>query len=162
MADFDGIQERESGMRRMPLGMTILFLGLIVFGVSYIWLYLPQTTGWTQSAQYESALKAHQAMQAPAHKEVESAESAAHERAEAVARGEKIYAENCMACHGDKLSGGIGPALTGPQFRYGASVEDQIHVVSKGTPNGMPGFEKQLGATQIYNVAVYLQSNRKQ
>src|SRR5438105_4015306 len=35
-------------------------------------------------------------------------------------RGKKVYAENCAACHGDKLEGGTsGPTLSGPDFTSG-------------------------------------------
>jgi mono/diheme cytochrome c family protein len=32
------------------------------------------------------------------------------------ARGESLYAESCMACHGPELTGGEGPGLTGDDF----------------------------------------------
>jgi len=30
--------------------------------------------------------------------------------------GEKLFAAKCAACHGDRLEGGAGPALSGPAF----------------------------------------------
>ncbi len=158
MAEYDGIKEREEGKKKMPLGMTVLFMGLAVFGLTYIYLFLPHTTGWTQLTQYEQKVKEREAVKAK-HGEVESAETEEHERSEALVRGEKIYKESCAACHGVHLEGGIGPGLLGPKFIYGDSVEDHIKVISKGTPKGMPGFERQLGATNIYNVAYYVHSH---
>ncbi|MGE5842396.1 MAG: cbb3-type cytochrome c oxidase N-terminal domain-containing protein, partial [Deltaproteobacteria bacterium] len=35
MSEFDGIQEREAGKNKMPIGMTVLFMGLILFGLVY-------------------------------------------------------------------------------------------------------------------------------
>ena len=161
MDEFDGIKERKEGEKRMPLGMAVLFLGLIGLGLLYLYLFLPQTTGWTQKAQYEKQVKMHQVLQSPAHKEGEGAESAGHERMEAIARGEAVYKEACAVCHGEKLDGGIGPGLLGPKFIYGDSVKDHVRVISKGTANGMPGFEKQLGAAKINAVAAYIHSRHK-
>lgn len=161
MGEFDGIREREAGKKKIPLGMAVLFLGLIVFGLAYLYLFSPQTTGWNQRAQYDKYVKESQALSAPGHEEDEGAESGALEKAEALERGMKVYEENCAMCHGEKLEGGIGPGLLGPKFIYGQSIEDHIKVISKGTAKGMPGYEKQLGASQIYNVSLYLHSQHK-
>jgi cytochrome c oxidase cbb3-type subunit 3 len=156
MSDFDGIKEREQGKKKMPLGMTLLFAGLVLCGLVYLYLYTPAISGWTQRVQYEEKTKAHAALVPAKHAEVEGAESAAHEQREALERGRKIYQESCAMCHGAKLEGGVGPSLSGPKFTYGSSVQDHIRVISTGTPKGMPGFESQLGAEKIYNVASYL------
>ncbi len=155
MSDFDGIKERQEGKKKMPLGMTILFVGLALFGLAYLYLYSPQTTGWTQMAQYAEKTT-RLALSATTHAEVESTETAAHEQMEALERGAKIYQENCAMCHGMKLEGGVGPSLVGPKFIYGGSLEDHMRVISKGTSKGMPGFAAQLGAVKIYSVANYL------
>ncbi len=161
MGEFDGIKERKEGKKKMPIGMAVLFLGLAAFALVYVYLFLPHTTGWTQTARYEKQVKTQQALQAPAHKEAEGPESAVHEQREATARGEGIYKEACAVCHGEKLSGGLGPSLLGPKFIYGDSIEDHMRIISKGTAKGMPGFEQQLGTTRIYIVAVYIHSRHK-
>jgi cytochrome c oxidase cbb3-type subunit 3 len=161
MSEFDGIKEREEGRKRMPLGMTILFLGLVLFGLVYMYLYTPAISGWTQQSQYEEKAKAHAALVPAKHAEVEATESAAHEQMEALERGRNVYKEHCAMCHGDKLEGGVGPSLTGPKFIYGSSVQDHIRVISYGTPKGMPGFESQLGPEKIHYVATYLHNSHK-
>jgi len=162
MGEYDGIKEKEEGKKKMPLGMTVLFLGLMLFGLVYIYLYLPQTTGWTQKGQYEKKMQAEQSLQAQKHAEVEGQESTEHEHAEALERGGKIYRENCVTCHGARLEGGLGPNLLGPRFIYGDSVEDHIKVISSGTPKGMPGYARQLSSGQIYNVSYYIHSMHKE
>ncbi len=157
MADYDGITEREEGKAKMPLGMTVLFLGLIIFGLIYIYRYLPQISGWSQAAQYEAAMQALQAMHA-APAEHEASESAEHEQQETLVLGAQIFSENCAVCHGKDLAGGIGPSLLGPTFRYGASMIDHIRVISKGTTKGMPSFEAQLGSEKIHAVAAFIDS----
>lgn len=161
MSDFDGIKEREEGKKKMPLGMTLLFSGLLLLGLVYIALYTPVLSGWTQKLQYEGKTKTLEARSSAHHTEVEGTESAAHEQGEALERGQKIYRESCAMCHGEKLEGGVGPSLVGPKFIYGASLEDHIRVISKGTTKGMPPFESQLGSEKIHNVAFYLHAAHK-
>ncbi len=159
MSEFDGIQERQEGKSRMPTGMTILFIGLIVFGLCYLYLYSPQTTGWNQTDQYQRRMDALKtAVVTHEVKEVESGMSEAS-RAE---EGPAIYKSECAMCHGDNLQGGIGPALMGPTFIYGGTLADHIRVINNGTPKGMPAFEKQLGAEKVRAVAhyVYFQHNK--
>ncbi|HUI45770.1 MAG TPA: c-type cytochrome [Nitrospirota bacterium] len=155
MSEFDGIQERQEGKSQMPAGMTILFIGLIVFGLCYMYFYSPQTTGWTQADQYKQkmdALKA--AVVTPEAKEAESGMP----EAELAQEGSEIYKAECVMCHGENLKGSIGPALTGPKFIYGATLADHIRVIGSGTPKGMPAFENQLGAEKVRAVANYIYS----
>ncbi|MBS1128698.1 MAG: hypothetical protein H6Q96_1078 [Nitrospirae bacterium] len=61
MSEYDGITEREEGKKKMPLGMTVLFMGLIICGLVYMYLFMPQTTGWSQAGRYEAKVKAREA-----------------------------------------------------------------------------------------------------
>ncbi len=153
MGEFDGIHERQEGKTRMPIGMMILFISLIVFGLCYLYLYSPQTTGWTQAGQYQrsmDALKTNIIVH-----EVKETESGVSE-ASLVDNGQLIYKAECAMCHGDDLQGGIGPDLRGPKFIYGGTLADHIRVISNGTPKGMPAFEKQLGTEKVRTVAHYI------
>lgn len=154
MAEHGEIEEREEGRKKMPIGMTVLFAGLIVFGLIYIYRYTPHTTGWTQTGQYEQRLKAHKA-DVITH-EVKEVESGMSESGRA-AEGPEIYKKDCAMCHGENLEGGIGPPLTGPKFIYGATLADHVRIISSGTPNGMPAFGKQLGPDKVRAVAHYIQ-----
>jgi cytochrome c oxidase cbb3-type subunit III len=152
MGEYDGIEERKEGKSRMPLGMTILFIGLAVSGLYYVYLFLPQSSGWTQSKQYQQSM------------EVLKQTSATHESKEVASGGPvdvnneglAIYKTNCAMCHGENLEGGIGPALTGPKFIYGGTLADHMRVIHDGTPNGMPAFGKQLGPEKVRDVAHYV------
>ncbi len=153
MGEFDGIRERQEGKTRMPAGMTVLFVGLIVFGLCYLYLYSPHTTGWTQSGQYQRSMDALKA--GIVTHEAKEAESGLSE-AGLVNNGQAIYKAECAMCHGDDLQGGIGPDLRGPKFIYGGTLADHIRVISNGTPKGMPAFEKQLGTEKVRTVAHYI------
>lgn len=155
MGEYDGIREREEGKKKMPLGMAVLFLSLIVFGLAYLYLFSPQTTGWRQADQYERRMEAHKAA-VITHEVKEAASGQSEANAD---KGPAIYASECSMCHGEKLEGGIGPSLTGPKFIYGNTLADHIRVIADGTPNGMPGFQKQLGPEKVHAVADYIHAH---
>ncbi len=48
----------------------------------------------------------------------------------ATVNAEKIYKQNCAACHGADLSGGVGPALTGIGSTH--SQEEIEAIIEKG------------------------------
>jgi len=155
MGEFDGIQEREQGKKKMPLGMTALFISLIIIGLVYLYLFSPLTTGWKQVDQYQQSMEAHTT--AVITHEVKEVASGSLETKDK--EGSAIYHANCAMCHGEKLEGGIGPVLTGPKFLYGNAFADHIRVITDGTTNGMPGFKKQLGPDKIHAVAHYIQTH---
>ena len=79
---------------------------------------------------------------------------------ELAARGEKIYAANCAACHQATGQGvpGAFPALAGSKVVNGPPL-DQIHVVLNGKPGtAMPPW-KQLSDTDIAAVIDYTRTN---
>jgi len=58
------------------------------------------------------------------------------------ARGGRLYALHCAACHGAHLDGGSAPPLTGPGFATrwdGLSVDDLFHVIQAQMPWDRPG-----------------------
>jgi len=133
--------------------MAILFIGLTVCGLCYLYLFSPLTTGWTQGDQYQRRMEKIKA-------EVTGHETMEVERGKsesgAMDAGVAIYKSDCAMCHGENREGGIGPALTGPKFIYGSSLADLSRVISDGTPKGMPAFGKQLGPERVRAVAHYI------
>ncbi|PLX71001.1 MAG: hypothetical protein C0602_02915 [Denitrovibrio sp.] len=57
--EFDNPEEfhREDTENVLPLGWLILFIGLIVFGIYYIYAYTPAFSGWSQEKQLEEVMK---------------------------------------------------------------------------------------------------------
>ena len=79
----------------------------------------------------------------------------------AAAKGEPVFAENCVACHGE---GGVGmkelgaPALNDAIWLYGgakANIVSQIHAPRHGV---MPAFGSRLDDTTIKMLTVYVNS----
>src|SRR3954464_5634550 len=77
------------------------------------------------------------------------------------AKGEKIFAENCVACHGD---GGKGnpemgaPNLTDKIWLYGSDEATLIETISLGRAGVMPAWEGRLDPATIKAMAVYVHS----
>jgi cytochrome c oxidase subunit 2 len=81
---------------------------------------------------------------------------------ELIARGEKVYAANCIACHqanGSGLAAMKAPALAGNKFVMGAH-NGPIDTVLNGRPNtAMQAFAKQLSDTEIAAVISYARNS---
>jgi len=79
---------------------------------------------------------------------------------ELAARGEKVYAANCVACH--QASGkGAGPikALDGSALVLDADKSKQIAIMLNGAANGAMPAWKQLSDTEIAAVITYTKNN---
>jgi len=79
---------------------------------------------------------------------------------EMVARGEKVYSANCVACH--QSSGkGAGPikALDGSAVVLDADKAKQIAIMLNGAGNGAMPAWKQLSDTEIASVITYTKNN---
>jgi cytochrome c oxidase subunit 2 len=83
------------------------------------------------------------------------------ELAELKARGEKVYAQQCSACHQANGQGvkGAFPALDGSKIVTGPK-EGQIRLVLDGKPgSAMAAFGRQLSDTEIAAVITYTRNN---
>jgi cytochrome c2 len=152
MKENNGIQE--SG-HKIPVGMIIFFAALIIWLVWYIYSYTPGITGWSQYKTYEQETMK-EAQRAPK----PLAENPYERDEKAIAEGKITYASNCAACHGETLKGGVGPDLTG-HLKYGETDDRKYLSIAKGTPNGMPAFEQQLGRDRIWKILAYVDSVRE-
>ena len=76
------------------------------------------------------------------------------------ARGEKVYAGNCAACHLPTGKGG-GPVkpLDGSPVVLDANKGSQIHTVLEGRNNGAMPSWKQLSDTELAAVITYTKNN---
>lgn len=77
--------------------------------------------------------------------------------AKSIEDGGKIYAKNCVACHGDKGQGGVGPNLTDEFWLHGGSSKNIFHTLTEGVPEkGMISWKKTLNPIQIQHVVSFL------
>jgi cytochrome c oxidase subunit 2 len=79
---------------------------------------------------------------------------------ELAARGEKVYAANCVACH-QSTGKGAGPikALDGSALVLDADKSKQIAIMLNGAGNGAMPAWKQLSDTEIAAVITYTKNN---
>ena len=74
-----------------------------------------------------------------------------------VADGAASFASTCMACHGLKGGGNVGPNLTDEYWLHGGSPEQIYLSVHDGyAQKGMPAWGAQLGDKRVETVAAYV------
>ncbi|HQQ62065.1 MAG TPA: cytochrome c oxidase subunit II [Pseudomonadales bacterium] len=74
---------------------------------------------------------------------------------EMIAKGEKVYTNTCMACHGAKGEGGVGKPIAGSKVATGA-IEEHLNVVVNGRPGtAMQAFGGILNELDIAAVVTY-------
>jgi len=77
------------------------------------------------------------------------------------AAGKKIFAENCVSCHGDDGKGNqeLGaPNLTDQIWLYGSDEATLIETITNGRAGVMPAWEGRLDPVTIKAMAVYVHS----
>ncbi|MCW3126503.1 MAG: cytochrome c oxidase subunit CcoP [Bacteroidetes bacterium] len=76
-----------------------------------------------------------------------------------LADGQKIFTDNCVACHGAKGEGGVGPNLTDNNWLHGGKINDIFKTVKYGWPaNGMKSWQADFSSMQIAQVVCYVKS----
>lgn len=73
----------------------------------------------------------------------------------AVAAGMQVFEGNCATCHGDDLSGKVGPAL-GPGSNASSLSDGELEAQIRVGGNGMPGWEGLIPDEDIAAVIAYL------
>lgn len=92
------------------------------------------------------------------------AEIAKQVPAESLAAGKKVFAENCVSCHGDEGKGNVemgAPDLTDKSWIYGGDGQTIFTTVWSGRQGHMPTWENRLSALDRKILALYLFDLRK-
>ena len=150
----------------LPRWWMLLFVFTVVFALIYLFLYpgLGDRAGsldWSSKGQYEQEeAQARQAM-APLYARfsgMQAAELAADPQARTI--GERLFINNCAACHGSDARGSKGfPNLTDQDWIHGGSLEKIEETITKGRVGQMPPMAGAVGtAEDVRNVAHYVMS----
>ena len=158
--EFDGIRELNNPV---PGWFNFLFYGSIAFGIMYFVTY--HVTGWgmLQEEEYVVEMK-----QADKEKKIYLAKSANNidessvkvsSEASIISAGMAVYKANCVACHGEKGQGTVGPNLTDEFWIHGGKIDYVFKTIKYGIPEkGMMSWEKVISPKQISEVSNYILS----
>ncbi|MGI8518923.1 MAG: c-type cytochrome [Acidimicrobiia bacterium] len=75
------------------------------------------------------------------------------------ATGAEIYEQVCARCHGEDLSGGLGPAL-GPESNSAEQDDEFLRLTISDGRGRMPSFRNTLSAEQIDRVIEFIRSKQ--
>ncbi len=148
----------------LPRWWMWLFVLTVVFSFGYLVVYpglgsAPGTFGWTSVGQ-------HAAEQAKARGETAPLFAAfaatpvpqLARNPQAMAVGERLFANNCATCHGSDAHGSKGfPNLTDTDWLWGGTPERINETITMGRQGMMPPFATAVGtAEDVRNVANYV------
>ena len=149
----DGIDEYDNPLPDWWVGM---FWFTIVWAVAYFgWYHIVGDRSQVKNlAEEMAAAEAQYPTQAASLAEA-TAEFAV--TPEAVTAGEAVFAQNCVACHGMGLEGGIGPSFLDDEWLHGGKSADILRTITEGVPaKGMVPWGGILSPEQINQVAAYV------
>ena len=157
---------RES-VRRLPLWWVILSAAMFVVGLGYLYLYpgfgaYQGKLGWTSREQLARDVAANDAKLDPV------LQRFAGQPVEAIARdatatrmGERLFIDNCAACHGRAGHGNprLGaPNLVDSDWLYGGDGAAILASIEDGRHGTMPPFSGSFDQDMIENIANYVLS----
>lgn len=154
----DGIEELDNPT---PPWFMYLFYSTIVFGLIYGFYYHVYQDGNIQVTEYKTdmaaAEKAKEVYMKKFANSVSENNVSVTTAVKDLTEGSQVYMTNCVACHGDKGQGGVGPNLTDKFWIHGAGIKDLFRTITQGVPEkGMIAWNKTLNPLQIQKVASYI------
>lgn len=157
---FDGISELDNPT---PAWFMWLFYATIAIAFGYMFTY--HVFDWAPLQDEEYAVEVQEAEAAKKEYLSKAAnlidENTVKESTEAsvITSGQAIYNSNCVACHGDKAQGVVGPNLTDDYWLHGGNVSAIFKTIKYGVPEkGMISWEKTLTPKQISEVTNFIHS----
>ena len=150
----------------LPRWWMWLFVLTVVFSVVYLALYPglgsePGRLGWTSAAQHADEQAKASADAAPLFAGFAATPIPELARQpQAMAIGERLFANNCATCHGADARGSKGfPNLTDNDWLWGGTPERIEETIAQGRVGTMPPMAAALGNSQdVRNVANYVLS----
>ena len=150
----------------LPRWWMWLFILTIVFAVGYLVLYpgfgsAPGAYGWTAVGQLKQERATALALSAPLYAGFAAKPVSELARdPQAMAVGERLFANNCAACHGSDARGSKGfPNLIDHDWLWGGTPERINETITAGRQGVMPPMAAAVGTPDdVHNVANYVLS----
>jgi len=157
------LKEMNNPLPRWWMG---LFIITVVFAGVYLLLYpglgsAKGSLGWSSSGQYEAEQKAAATAMAAVYAQFAGKPvDVLAKDPKAMAIGERLFINNCAACHGSDAKGSKGfPNLTDGDWLYGGSHEKIVETITQGRQGNMPPMAAAVGSAQdVRNLAQYVLS----
>lgn len=158
---YDGIVELDNPTP--PWFMYLFYISIIFGGIYLFYYHIVPSNSLSQDEEYTTEVQiAEKAKEAYMKKFANSVNEDNVKALTAKAdldEGAKVYATNCVACHGDKGQGGVGPNLTDKFWLHGGNVKSLFHTITIGVPEkGMIAWNKTLNPIQVQKVASFILS----
>lgn len=153
--EYDGIREYDNPLPRWWL---LTFFATIVFTFAYWGYYHVLEVGLLPEQALTKQNQATAEAQAAAAATINNEQLIALSKdAQTVEAGKAVFAQTCVACHGDRGQGGIGPNLTDAYWIHGSSPMQIRHVISEGViEKGMAAWKSMLGEKKINEVVAFI------
>ncbi len=156
--EFDGISELDNPT---PAWFMWLFYATVIFAGAYLLNYHVFKWGKLQDEEYvaevEEAKAAKEAYLAKSANLIDENTVKENKDASVLSAGQAVFTSNCVACHGDKGQGIVGPNLTDEFWLHGGKINSIFKTIKYGVPEkGMISWEKTLTPKQISEVANFI------
>lgn len=144
----DGIEEYDN---KLPAWWLGIFYFTVIWGAAYA-VHYHFIGHRSQAAEYDAEVAA-------ANERWPVKELGVELTPEAIAAGETVFTQNCVACHKADLTGGIGPSLVDATWIHGSAPKDIQKTVTEGVAaKGMPAWGPMLGPDKVAAVSAYIVS----
>lgn len=159
--DYDGIRELDNVL---PPWWVNLFYLTIIFGVIYL-VRFHMFGGDNQEQEFKHEVELAEAellnSKSASPKEVITADQVTLlTDKESLAKGQEIFKNVCVACHGPQGGGVVGPNLTDEFWLNGGGIKNVFKVIHDGSPRNptMAAWGKTLDSKDVQKVASYVLS----
>ena len=149
----------------LPRWWVWLFIITVVFSAVYLAFYpglgsFDGTLKWTSAGQHAAEVDKARAAMAPLYAKFASQPvEALAKDTQAMAIGERLFANNCATCHGTDARGAVGfPNLTDASWQWGGEPEQILQTILNGRVAAMPSWAAVLGAEGTPQVTAYVRS----